>query len=176
MDLYQRLPSEHRMIRRIPLLMLLLLAPLALRAQGTPEARTLQSFGRDMATWSLKDVPFQRWHYSTNIVMNGSVMFAREFEACRSINDSRQCNFDRPGSGCKAFDLGATATTQKIRMECKDMQGEMTATWNEDGRSWKADFLPLGAQIPPGATMVIEARYLRPCEAGDVVGGQRPSR
>jgi hypothetical protein len=164
------------MIRRITLLISLLLGPIAAGAQGTSEARTLQSFGRDMATWSLKDVPFQLWHYSTNVSMNGAVMFAREFEACRSINESRQCNFDRPGSGCKAFDLGATATSQKIRMECQDMQGEMTATWNEDGRSWKADFLPQGAQIPPGATMVIEARYLRPCEAGDAVGRQLPPR
>jgi hypothetical protein len=156
--------------------LLLLLAPVAVRAQGTPEARTLQSFGRDMATWSLKDVPYQLWRYSMNVTMNGSVMFAREFEACRSINDSRQCSFDRPGSGCQAFDLGSTATTQKIRMECKDMQGEMTATWNEDGRSWKADFLARGAQIPPGATLVIDARYLRPCEAGDAVAAQRLPR
>jgi hypothetical protein len=164
------------MTRRIDLLMLLLIAPLAASAQGAPEPRTLQSFGRDMATWPLKDVPYQLWHYSTNVMMNGSVMFAREFETCRSINDARQCNFDRPGSGCKAFDLGSTATTQKIRMECKDMQGEMTATWNEDGRNWKADFLAKGAQIPPGATMAIEARYLRPCAAGDVVAGQQPPR
>jgi hypothetical protein len=163
------------MFRRITLWMLLLV-PVVAAAQATPEPRTLQSFGRDMATWSLKDVPYQLWHYSTNVMMNGSVMFAREFETCRSINEARQCNFDRPGSGCKAFDLGSTATTQKIRMECKDMQGEMSATWNEDGRSWKADFLARGAQIPPGATMVIEARYLRPCESGSAVDGQRAPR
>jgi hypothetical protein len=151
---------------------LLLLTPVALLAQGTPEARTLQSFGRDMATWSLKDVPYQLWHFSTIVMMNGSTMLAREFETCQSVNDARECNFDQPGSGCKAFDLGATATTQKIRLECMDMQGEMTATWSEDGRSWKANFLPQGEQIPPGATMVIEARYLRPCRAGDVVRGK----
>lgn len=129
-----------------------------------------------MATWSLKDVSFQLWRYSTNVVMNGSVLFSREFEACRSIEDSRQCNFDQPGSGCKASDLGATATTQKIRLECNEMRGEMTATWNEDGRSWKAEFLPQDSQIPAGATMVIDAHYLRPCNAGDAIGGQRLPR
>jgi hypothetical protein len=153
-----------------------LLVAFGVHSQTPPEARSLQSFGRDMATWPLKDVPYQLWHYSMNVTMNGSVLFAREFDACRAINDARQCNFDRPGSGCKAFDLGGTATTQKMRMECKDMQGEMTAVWNEDGKSWKADFRPQGGQIPSGALMVIDARYLRPCEAGDAIGGSRPPR
>jgi hypothetical protein len=164
------------MIRRLALSLVVLMAPVLATAQNPTEGRTLKSFERDKADWPLKDVAHQRWHYAMTMTMNGATMFAREHETCRDRDAARACNFDRPGSECQAFDLGGTATTQKIRVECKGMKGEMAATWAEDGRSWRGEFLPLGDKIPPGAMMVIEAKYLGPCDAADSTGTRPPAR
>lgn len=117
--------------------------------------------------WPLAHIQYQLWSYEMDFTGMPMQMPARQFTNCVDRERASRCSFDDPNSPCKVTMLERVANTQKAVLECPNMKGAADFVWAPDGTSWAGSFQMEGQGIPPGVTMRLSAKYLRPCAEKD---------